>query len=505
MLPKTLICYSRLFIRSIDKNDIRTSLESSPQYPNLLSVLHTLHYVGLDVYAGQCDWEYLKNLKAPVLLHLKSENKQNLAIAKWDYKRNCLRILNLRNKKWEIKSREDITTYWDGVVIFTSNQQINRHYRTTIGVFLSVIICLVLSVLFKTNTLTIDILFYVPIILGFVVSCCLYLKKAEMADGGMIDKICYISKITDCKRVEESKYSSVFGFKMNCLAFSFFIAQVTCIAVSSLFGIIDILYSLYFISTVISLPTIAYSIYGQLKVRNICPLCVIVALCIASEAVIFIHWDNQVINMSIITLYCCIFLLSLAILQYISNIKNRINNLFADSISLLKLKRKKEVFLIESSITKPISSPIGFGNEKSTSNITTILSPSCSHCKKVVSEFIALRQKGLDFRWNIILGQTTQADADIIEEWIHRFLTDKDKFLEDLILWSNGKAQISASIPQNSVKETDLLGIRQSFNNHIADLNISGFPKIILNNRLLSSIYTSNDLEFLIADENIIQ
>ena len=226
-----------------------------------------------------------------------------------------------------------------------------------------------------------------------------------MADGGMIDKICYISKITDCKRVEESKYSSVFGFKMNCLAFSFFIAQVTCIAVSSLFGIIDILYSLYFISTVISLPTIAYSIYGQLKVRNICPLCVIVALCIASEAVIFIHWDNQVINMSIITLYCCIFLLSLAILQYISNIKNRINNLFADSISLLKLKRKKEVFLIESSITKPISSPIGFGNEKSTSNITTILSPSCSHCKKVVSEFIALRQKGLDFRWNIILGQ----------------------------------------------------------------------------------------------------
>lgn len=504
MLYQTLITYIRLFLQKTNKKDIRMFLESSPLYPNLMSVLQTLKYVGLDTQAGQCDWEYLENLTGPVLIHLKSGNKQKLVIAKWDSKQNELRILNEKNKHWETKNREDITKYWDGVVIYTLGYQINHNFNALTGIILSTIICLILLVLLKINILTIDILFYSPLILGVVVSCCLYLKSV-ITDGNIFDKICHISKITDCKRVEESKYSSVFGFKMDCLAFSFFIAQVTCVAVSSLFGIIDILYSLYFISTVISLPTIAYSIYGQLKVRNICPLCMIVALCIAIEAVIFIHWDNQVINMSILTLYCCIFLLSLAILQYISNIKNRINNLFADSISLLKLKRKKEVFLIESSITKPISSPIGFGNEKSTSNITTILSPSCSHCKKVVSEFIALRQKGLDFRWNIILGQTTQADADIIEDWIHRFLTDKDKFLEDLILWSNGKAQISASIPQNSVKETVLSGIRQSFNNHIADLNISGFPKIILNNRLLSSIYTSNDLEFLIADENIIQ
>lgn len=504
MLSHTLIIYIGLFLRNTDKRDIRMFLESSPLYPNLLSVLETLHHVGLDAQVGQCDWEYLKQLVSPFLLHIKSGNNQNLVIAKWDYKRNCLRRLNLRNKKWEVKGYEETSKYWDGVVIFTTDQQINRYHETTIGLILSAIVCFILLVLLKTNILNIDILFYSPLILGVVVSSCLYLKSG-IADGNIIDKICHISKITDCNRVEESKYSSVFGFKMNCLAFSFFIAQVTCIVVSSLFGIIDILYSLYFISTVISLPTIAYSIYGQLKVRHICPLCVIVALCIAIETGIFIHWDNQVINMSIITLYCCIFLLSLAILQYISNIKNSIKNLFADSINLLKLKRKKEVILIESSITKSISSHIGFGNEKSTSNITTILSPSCNHCRKVVSDFLALRQKGLDFRWNLILGQTTQADADIIEEWIHRFLTDKDKFFEDLILWSNGVAQMSTPISQNPVKESDSSRIRQSFNNQIEELNIIGFPRIILNNRLLSSTYTSSDLEFLIADENIIQ
>ncbi|WP_285826865.1 vitamin K epoxide reductase family protein [Bacteroides acidifaciens] len=394
--------------------------------------------------------------------------------------------------------------HWDGVVIYTTDHQINLHFRTTIGIILSVITCLGLLVLFKTNILNIEILFYSPLILGFAISCCLYLKS-EMADGGMIDKLCHISKVADCKRVEDSKYSSVFDFKMDCLAFSFFIAQVICVSVSYLFGISDVLYPLYFISTVISFPTIAYSVYGQLKVRNICPLCVIVALCIATEAVMFICWDNQETNMSVIILYGCIFLISLATLQYNSNIRNKVNDLFADSINLLKLKRKKEIVLIESTLTKPMNSPIGFGNETSTSNVTTIISPSCNQCRKVMSEFIALRQKGLDFKWNIILGQTTPADGDIIEEWINRFLTDKKKFFDDLILWSNGVAQMSPPISQNPIKDTDSFRIRQSFDRQIADLNITGFPKIILNNRLLSSIYTSSDIEFLITDENIIQ
>lgn len=503
MLFQTLIKYSSLFLRNIDKKDMRMFLEASPLYPNLLSVLETLHHVGLDAQVGKCDWEYLKKLDSPFLLHIRTDNNQNLVIAKWDYNRKCLRILNLRNKKWEVKSCEDTNKYWDGVVIYTADYQIDHHFKTTISIISSVAICLLLLVLIKNNILNIDILFYSPLILGGMVSSCLYLKSG-VADGNIIDKICHISKISDCKRVEESKYSYIFGFKMDCLAFSFFIAQVICVAVSSLFGITDVLYPLYFISAVISLPTIAYSIYGQLKVRNVCLLCVIVTLCIVIEAVIYIFWYNQVITMSIITLYCCIFLLSLAILQYISNIKDSIKNLFTDSINLLKLKRKKEVFLMESTLTKPISSHIGFGDENSTPNITTILSPSCNHCKKVVSDFLALRQKGLDFRWNIILGQTTQADADIIEEWIHRFLTDRDKFFEDLILWSNGVVQMLTPISQNPVKKSVSSKIRQTFNNQIAELNIKGFPKIILNNRLLSSVYTSSDIEFLIADENII-
>ena len=44
VLSQTIIKYSRLFVQGINENDVRIFLESSPQYPNLLSVVQTLQY-----------------------------------------------------------------------------------------------------------------------------------------------------------------------------------------------------------------------------------------------------------------------------------------------------------------------------------------------------------------------------------------------------------------------------------------------------------------------------
>ena len=58
VLSQTIIKYSRLFVQGINENDVRIFLESSPQYPNLLSVVQTLQYANLHVQVGQCDWDY---------------------------------------------------------------------------------------------------------------------------------------------------------------------------------------------------------------------------------------------------------------------------------------------------------------------------------------------------------------------------------------------------------------------------------------------------------------
>ncbi len=120
----------------------------------------------------------------------------------------------------------------------------------------------------------------------------------------------------------------------------------------------------------------------------------------------------------------------------------------------------------------------------------------------MVSEFLKLQNKGVRFRWNIILGQTTPMDSDIIDIWIQQYYADKDKFFEYLHFWSNDSA---GRISQPRVKKTtdtiSFSDIKQSFEKEIMELKISGFPRIILNDRLLSQIYTPKDIEFIIIDE----
>lgn len=502
MLSQTLIKYSSLFLLNIDKKGIRMFLESSPQYPNLLSGLQSLRYAGLDAQAGQCDWEYLKNLDTPFLLHLKYRNQENLVIAKWYGKLNALKCYNLKGKSWNVKGEEDLRNYWDGIVIYVNNQVANRYKIGQKSIISSVILAIIILAIVCFYALKINVIYYAPIILGCGISGCLYFKS-ELSSH-LIDRLCNISKVTDCERVENSSYSSLFGFNMCCLAFSFFASQLISLGIGYIIGIADVLNSLYFISAVVLIPVMAYSVYGQFKVKNICPLCILVLLCITTESIIYLSWFHQLPqNLNIVIIYSCIFLIASSGLQYIHNIKQNESAYFRNYIDLLKLKRKDVILQSESTPINTIKTPISFGEKNSASVVTTLISPNCSHCRKIVFEFMKLQKKGIKFKWNIILGQTSPKDSEMIDNWIRRYYADKDKFFEDLYRWSNGSI---VSIPTfrciNAIDKDRISEIKYSFEREIADLNISGFPQIILNERLLSSIYTTKDIEFVIFDKN---
>ena len=108
LLSRTLIKYVSLFQHKIDKDGLRIFLESSPHYPNLLSVMQTLKYAGLNVHAGQCDWESLRHLDSPFLIHIKVREKEVLVITEWDNSNNCVLVFNLEEDRGEIKPEEYI-------------------------------------------------------------------------------------------------------------------------------------------------------------------------------------------------------------------------------------------------------------------------------------------------------------------------------------------------------------------------------------------------------------
>lgn len=190
MLSQTLITYNSLFLRNVDKKDIRIFLESSPLYPNLLSVLRTLKYVGLNTRAGQCNWDHLSNLKSPFLLHIKFKSKENLVISRWNQDRNVLEILHPAKNGWEAKNKEDIVNAWDGVVIYTDAIPIrNMHVKkyTTIAVAL-VIFVLIIYLIFKEYGGQAICTF--PIFVGLVISVCMYWQN-YISPINILDKFCH--------------------------------------------------------------------------------------------------------------------------------------------------------------------------------------------------------------------------------------------------------------------------------------------------------------------------
>ncbi|MCM1140233.1 MAG: hypothetical protein NC453_16830, partial [Muribaculum sp.] len=290
-------------------------------------------------------------------------------------------------------------------------------------------------------------------------------------------------------------------------AFSFFASQLICLGIVYIIGIEDVLNSLYFISTLVLIPIIAYSVYSQYKVKNICPLCILVLLCITTEVIINFRWTPlPPQNLNIIILYSVIFLITSCALQYNHNIKQNAAAYLRDCIDLLKLKRKYTILQSESTSVNTIHTPIWFGEKDSTFEVTTLISPNCSHCRKITSELLKLQKKGVKFKWNIILGQTSPKDSEMIDIWIQRYFDDKEKFSEEIYRWSNGTiVSIPSSGIIDTIDKTGLSEIRHSFERVIENLHISGFPQIILNERLLSSIYTVKDIEFVIFDKNTIE
>lgn len=175
-----------------------------------------------------------------------------------------------------------------------------------------------------------------------------------------------------------------------------------------------------------------------------------------------------------------------------------------EKISSLRIRRRKEVLLAESRPVNNTVSPIYFGDRSAKVRITTILSPQCGHCRKVVALLAGLMKKGLKFRWEIILGNVAKDNSVIVERWTESFLADKDIFFENLILCGDRASKQSIPISHDSAHEAETSRITDLFETQITELGISGFPVIILNDRLLSDVYSAGDLKFLIGDLSII-
>lgn len=495
MLTDTLIKYSSLFLRNVNKDVLRIFLESSPQYPNLMSVVQTLRYIGITVNAGQCDWEYLKNLDSPFLLHINKTGSEVLIIAKWDTRSARVKTFNHKRHKWINIDKNNIECHWDGVVLYTKESIIKQTFCQKTKFWMLILLAsMITGILCYRVSCSI-----IPILIGLTLSLCLFLQS-HTQHASTLERVCHVSKHSNCEQVYKSKYSTIMGVKLNTLALSYFIAQVISCVIGYISSIVNPLHSLYFVSGLVVFPVVIYSLYAQYKIKYICPLCLGVVFCLVAEAILFLSYIRFKLSWDILLIYSCSFMMSLGIIQYLSTIHIKEERWVNDRIRMLKVIRKPKTLISESTPIDPIISPVVLGEDNSLTKLTTVISPSCKHCRKTVKEVIALIERGSIFRWELILGQSREKDKDIIESWLTKYYLNKESFYQELALWSKGDDRIHTVSNGMLRKRSDIDKVKSDFCKQIKDLGITGFPRIIFNNQILSSLYSERELVYLFYD-----
>ena len=494
MLYRTVNKYCSMFKRGLNGDDIRIFLESSPRYPNLLAVVETLRYAGVEADAARCDGNGVENLSGPALFHLKYKEHDSLAIGVSDISvPGSVKLFNPVNNRWEVKPLEALDKRWDGVVIYAENNPLKKQGIIRWILPLSVLCLVVVTAALKFY----GVFLFIPLFLGLSTDAYQYIGIGNKSNS-VIDRLCHISSIADCNRVEESVYSSVMGVKMSTLSLAFFSSQLFLVAVSLFLGVSDAVSTVYFISVLLFLPTAAYSIYSQIRVGKMCPLCVMTLLCVAAEAVIFVTILSRMVNVRALLLWCLVAVAMLCALHYVAVLRIKQRESFAVRTDLLKLKRRNDIMMTESRLVGPVLSPMWLGCEHADVNITTVISPGCKHCRQLVGEVLSILDKTDLIRWNIVLGAVKESDTAAIERWLSRYSEDKTGFMSDLSRWCKSGKPIDASRPPVD-KETKR-DIIDFFDQAKERLKISSFPAIILNDRLLSSLYTPGDLKYIVSD-----
>lgn len=495
----------REYISNFDEEAMIKFLTTSPNYPSLLSIVQTLRYMGLNVQTGKCDFDYLKKINQLVLIHVKIHHKEQMILVKWDDANNYFLLYSVRDNLWKPKGLSDISKVWDGVVIYIE-QPIIKSVKSKINLIeVAAFILLLFESLFFIYYGLIKGLMLLVIIFGLLLS--LYkLAKDYGYNNQYLDKLCHITTKTSCDYITISKYSNIFGYLMSEFSLSYFISQLILSFI--LLSKPNITFSVFEPTIIVFLPILIYSAYAQIKVKYFCPYCISIILILMIQAILVLIYGklNSVFFSIIVILLTAFFA---GICKEIRRRKTEKNKFKQLNYKLLSLKRKGFVVENESVFLKIERLPIllEYNNSKTKNNtVITIISPSCPACQNIVNEMYKLIDTNrLIFKWIVILGKSQTGDDNVNRQWINMYLNNPQHFFKYLRCWSisGNKFQKNNDIINSLEQENIINQVIEGFNNTICNYNITSFPRIVINSRLLSTIYTGADIEYIIMDMEI--
>lgn len=504
----------------VTQTTIKEYLYSHPYYPSLKSVCDAFDKWKIENYALHLDLEEIKGLNNYFIAHRNIGSGQIVLVHQ----------IGKSGVSYSIGENalisEDIETFAKtlsgAVIVFSSTEASGQKDFTlskqnelldSLAIPFSILGALLLLIGFvgasdriidfryswKTAVLIFTKLF------GLIVSLLLVLHELKVHNP-FVDKICHISKNTDCNAVLNSDSSKIFGW-INWADFGFiyFVGGLIFLIIAGEGEDLNLLA----LVSIISIPYPVFSIYTQtFRIRKFCPLCLTVQMVLIAEFFILLP---ELIKIEVSLSSVLILLSSYGITGLIYLLVRSVLKVKREYLELqrtyLRFKSSPQIFkglLLnnENFLEKPKPDRIVLGNPDGDITIHAFLSLYCHPCALAFDRLTKLLENNTEVKINVILiGNNENVTNSLLQEIQN--LHSKglhDEIMELLKEWYRGlkkRDSLRSLVKDANEADDSILKTNQEyFKMH----NISGTPTILVENYIYPKDYNINDLEFYIDD-----
>ncbi|MEC4047853.1 thioredoxin domain-containing protein [Flavobacterium sp. SUN046] len=497
-----------------EKKEFENLFLSHPNYPSLFAVTDTLDLLGIENVAARIDKAQLTNLPNSFLSFV--GEKDSMAFIQMDAQQI---IVELNDKKKTAYSLNSFLEIWNSIIIAiepntkdlkTSEQQLSNDTSiTTVGI--TVVFFLLLLTLLNYGVSVWIVVFLLSSLFGGYMSILIVQEKLGIKNE-TASKICRGFN-TSCDEVitsSNNEWNQWVSF--SDLPLVFFLTNFLALV----FQPISALYIIGLLSFG-ALPVLFYSIWLQKKtLKQWCVLCLVVSGIILFQSLFFLYSFNSFFAIRIEDAYYYIIaLLVVASTWYF--VRPLLKNHLQDQEKINELIRFKRNFQLFQFLSTPIENasgledlnPIAFGNKEAKFKLTLLLSPSCGHCHSAFEQAIKLvgrfpEKVSLRILFNINVDNVDNPYRVIVQHLMVLNKKRNDEVYAAISDWHIHKMAIKEWVDKwgdNFRTESIDEELRKQYHWALKN-NFNYTPVIIINDKLIPSGYTIEELHYFLNDYN---
>ena len=497
------------------KGTVKEALKSHPDYPSFKSICDTLNEWKIENYPLRYEVNQLEDLQSPYIVHF--DRGGGMIGFVTDTGKDQVTYYTSYNEKRKSGRKEFLESCSGAVILLNPDERSGeKNYRTKIknelinksilplALFAGLIFIIYLFYnLFASGESTYSKVI-MPLVFtkiaGIVLSVLLILHEFEV-HLSITDKLCHLSKATNCNTVLHDKASKVFGwFGWADVGFIYFTGSFLFLLQSPPGEGL----SLMAILAALSIPYPIYSIYYQgFVLKKWCPMCLGVQLILIIEFILLLPQLSQLtfsfdsfarlaLSLLVIAIVYTLFILfrraqmagEMHYYKYLGFKKN------PDILRMLLTNQPhSEIPLSESSLI--------FGNRDASIRITAFLSLHCSHCARAFEKIRNMLNENEDILINLLLvtsdnkmlttlynnnRQGKEAESlKLLEQWFNADPYSRTKITEGLC------------IPEDSDLSRE---VNEESTRLFKEYNVLGTPTFFINGYKLPAQYEIDDLRY---------